>query len=320
MNCLHCYAYRFRGLKELATDEALRIVEEAGETGVTHIGFSGGEVLTRKDFFKLVEKAREYDVEITVVLSGLLVNEYIAEKLAKNEVYVYLSFDGSERRIHEALRGPGSWKHPIRAARLFLEKGVWFSTVMAVCKLNFRNAGNYVRFASNIGADCACLIPVMPSGRASKDLVLNPVEVVRVLKEVEYVAEELGYHASLWCTPFAGVLISSPYVHHSNCRTWHNIDLDPAGNALLCDVLDIKITSVAGRKLEEAVKEYEEHPLVRKVSQPVRQEPCSSCPLRNRCMGGCYARAWLIEGSLEKPDPLCPRVAGVVELGETLQK
>jgi pyrroloquinoline quinone biosynthesis protein E len=86
------------------------------------------------------------------------------------------------------------------------------------------------------------------------------------------------------------------------------MDICVNGDALLCDVLDIVITNVRERNVADAWIEYESHPLVRTLSSPKLKEPCIDCPIKSKCLGGCYARAQLILGDLYGPDPLCPRV------------
>src|SRR5512137_1277452 len=58
LNCRHCYSDSGapRGA-ELNTKEALAVVDQLAEVGVTALAFSGGEPLTRKDFWEVASYA-----------------------------------------------------------------------------------------------------------------------------------------------------------------------------------------------------------------------------------------------------------------------
>ena len=90
------------------------------------------------------------------------------------------------------------------------------------------------------------------------------------------------------------------------------MDIDPAGRILLCDVLDAVVSNLRGRGLLSAWQEQRRSPEVRRLVSPKLAPVCAACPLARRCRGGCYARAQLLSGDLYAPDPLCPRVAGVL--------
>lgn len=47
--------------------------------------------------------------------------------------------------------------------------------------------------------------------------------------------------------------------------------MDPAGNASLCDVINLRITSVVDKSTIEAFDEFKKHQLVRAVANP---HPC----------------------------------------------
>ena len=53
LNCKHCYSDAGTILREeLSTSEAIKVVDQIADFGVTSLAFSGGEPLMRKDFFE----------------------------------------------------------------------------------------------------------------------------------------------------------------------------------------------------------------------------------------------------------------------------
>lgn len=282
-------------------------------SGVRHIGFSGGEVLFRGDARRIIKRASDLGMSTSLVTNGLLITEKVARELADCGVLIFLSIDGAKEETHDRVRGSGSWGGAIAAAERLKRAYVRFCTIMAVSKLNHTEVSSYLSLAKELGALAGCLIPVMPAGRASNELVLQPEEMVAVLQSAEEAADELSFPVSLWCTPFARVIVKSKRVSSDFCRSSiEEMDLDPQGNVLLCDVIDITLSNVREKNILEAWQEQEKNPLVKALTNPELAKPCLHCPLGDRCRGGCFARAQLMTGDIYAPDPLCPRVAGVI--------
>jgi len=302
-NCLHCYASWFRDFPELETEECIRIIHEASELGVNHIGFSGGEVFLRRDILRLLEECQEYNIETTIVTNGSLINEQMAKNLYKREVYIYLSIDG-DPKAHEMIRGRGTWKFVKRAVNNLEKAGVDFAVITALCKYNISSLRKVVDFLKKTKAKTHALVPVMPFGRATWDMVLSKNDIITILEIVNELSND--FHFSLWCMPFAYRFINSKNVYIGSCRMANVMDIGVNGDVLLCDVLNIPLTNVRNKPLIQALKEQESHELMKKVTNPNLRDPCKTCPVKNRCLGGCYARSFSKFHTFDGPDPLCP--------------
>lgn len=304
--CKHCYASRPAWNSELDTSTLLRLIDEAYDLGVKYIHFTGGEPLLRKDIFDVLVAASIWcDVSLFTNLTPL--DRKGAATLSSLEVYVYTSLDGASERTHELLRGPGTWDALMRGVALLKEEGIPFTPVLSISRHNASEAGDFVRLAERIGAMSAALIPIMPFGRAKgsglEADVRACVEAVRLADEV---ASEIGFPVSLWCMPFAGLIANSRYVSWSYCRAYDEMDIAPTGDVLLCDVLDISISNVKSKGLAGAWSEVLTNPLVNRVKEGIE---CPGCPFSSKCRGGCYARSLAVRGTLDGPDPLCPRAS-----------
>ena len=281
--------------------------------GVRHIGFTGGEVFLRQDALPIMKRASDLGMSTSVVTNGSLLTEEVIRQLADCQVFTLLSIDGARKQTHERIRGSGSWSSITAAVEKLQKFSVRFSTIMAVSKLNYDEVPGYLSLAQKTGALAGCLIPVMPAGRASQELVLQPDQMLTVLQSVDRTANELHFPVSLWCTPFAKLLVKSNDVSSGFCRLSDSeVDLNPQGNVLLCDVIDVRFSNIRDKSILEAWQEQERNPLTKSLTNPRLAEPCLDCSLRNKCRGGCFARAELIAGDIHAPDPLCPRVAGLV--------
>jgi radical SAM protein with 4Fe4S-binding SPASM domain len=308
LRCIHCYANRFIGVEELKLEEKLKLIDELAECGVSYIGITGGEPLINPDLEQCLRRAHDYGIECSINTNAQCLDEKAAEVLERYYAYLFISMEGSRREVHERIRGPGTWDKLMRGIEVVRRAGLSFSTVMTINSLNYLDAAEYVELAERFGADDACMIPVMPVGRASQEIAPSTSQLITALKSAESVAKSLGYWINVWCYVPGKLIIDPRYISTwADCRRGRVVDIDPAGDILLCDILDIRLGNVKGG-FRQAVKEYLQSREMNEVMNPRLREPCKSCNVRESCMGGCYARSYLIFKNFDGPDPYCPRI------------
>ena len=315
LKCIHCYASRFLSAPDLSVEQRLKMIHELAESGITHIGITGGEPLLDENLELYMREIRDRGMTCDINTNATLMSEEKAKLIRRYDAFLYVSVDGASKITHEKIRGLGSWDRLMRGLEITKREGLEFSTIFTISKLNYKESGEYVKLAESLGALSACMIPLMPVGRANASMITSKNELLQALKSAESAADELGYRMKVWCFRPAKLLIHPKYVSTwSDCRKRKVIDIDPSGNLLLCDVLDIVIGNVK-EGFKRALKVYMEHEAVKRVTNPVLREPCKSCPLKNECMGGCYARSYIYYKTFDGPDPYCPLVETVNETG-----
>lgn len=307
LNCLHCYTSRFKAHYELNTTETINIIKEAYDIGVSHISLTGGEPLIRKDINTIISEIYNHGMSISLVTNATIIKENLARMLYMNEVFTYVSIDGSNARTHNLIRGESSWNKTMKGISYLKREGVTFSTVLALNKLNMYEVREYIMLAKDIGAWSACIIPVMPTGRAKINIMPSPSDLFKVIKLVDEVSKDVGYKVSIWCYKPAELILSSKYIRVYGCRTYGVVDMDPSGKLLICDILDFKVADVRKLGLKRALEVYERNELIKSLVFPnLTHEPCKSCQIRDTCRGGCFARAYLLLKDIHSPDPYCP--------------
>ena len=230
--------------------------------------------------------------------------------LSRHGVFVYVSLDGPQS-VHDRIRGAGAFRRVMEFLTKIKELGIGFSTVMAVSTINYTYAEQYIEIASKLEPSEIAMIPVMPTGRARiLNIYVNHVEYILAVRQALEKARELGIFIHLWCSPFANAVIKSSNVIAHGCRTLDVVDIDPEGRILLCDTIDIVISSIRKEgSLRKALEKYSSNAMVKNVVEPRLVEPCSRCEQRSICRGGCFSRAYTVYGDLNAGDPLCPLVA-----------
>jgi len=124
--CVHCYIVPDPTRKELSTEEAMRVIDDLAEGGCLFLAFSGGEALTRSDFFDIAGYARKRDFAIRLLTNGTLITPEVADRIrALQPVTVEISIYGINPETHDAVTHvPGSHEKSTRALTLLHERGV----------------------------------------------------------------------------------------------------------------------------------------------------------------------------------------------------
>jgi len=291
-------------------EKVFKILEEAAELGVEHVHYTGGEPLLLKNIFNFLSHAKELGMKASIFTNLTLIDEKIARRLYRLEAGVYASIDGPNKKVYESIRGRETWNKMLKGMHALIKVGILPHINIAITELNWKYVRETVTFALALGAYSISIIPSMPTGAALENRVyVSPNHYRKALLQAAEIAEELKIPISVWCTPFLGAVVDSPYLFYGNCRRWDVIDITPSGRIVLCDVLNIEVAKIDSG-LKNAYLEMINNTLYNKAVYPRLKPPCTSCTLSSKCTGGCYARAYIINGQLDSPDPLCPRVAG----------
>ncbi len=312
LNCKHCYASPYRVEVELGKAEALRLAKELAEVGVKYINLTGGEPLLRKDIFELLEYCIDLGIDVSVFTNMTLVSREVAEKLSRLEIYTLTSLDGHNREVFELVRGHGSWERFLQGLSYARDAGVELHINISVNELNWMYIDKIISKAVELGGASISLIPSMPAGNALKNRVYVTSNHFRqAIEMTAEKAEELGMDVAVWCAPFIGLVTESKRIIYGNCRNWGVMDISPSGKALICDVLNIRVADVIKEGVLEAWRRLTTGKIGRMIHEPKIKSVCMNCPQLSKCLGGCYARAYITYGDLESPDPLCPRIRGI---------
>lgn len=132
--CRHCYMDAPDAmLGELATEEALDLIDQMAECGVLQVDLTGGEPLVRSDLWMLIDRILSHKMIIKLFYTnGWLLNESVLNEFEKRGLKpeIAVSFDGVG--WHDWMRGiPGAEEAALRALKLCHERG--FPTSVGIC-------------------------------------------------------------------------------------------------------------------------------------------------------------------------------------------
>lgn len=189
LRCKHCFAYPMRNNKDLTTEKLLDIIRQIIKLKVLRIAVAGGEPLMRKDFFKVLKALSKSKSIITLNTNATLITDSMAKRLSGFPIKGYLvSLDGSRPRIHDKVRGKGSFNKAVRGINNLLRYKLPVIISTTVTKINYKDLYKIALLAERLGVQKVKFDEVFCVGNAaclSKDIVLTVKDRKNLLKTAE---------------------------------------------------------------------------------------------------------------------------------------
>jgi radical SAM protein with 4Fe4S-binding SPASM domain len=181
LSCKHCYSNSgVRSETELTTEEALSVVDQLADFGVIALAFSGGEPLSRKDFFEVARHAVKRGLYVSVATNGTLLTKETVRKLKQAKInYVEVSIDGATAQTHDSFRGvPGAFDKAVTGLKNCVEADLCACIATTATKGNIEEMPGILTLAEEIGAERFTYFSFIPTGRGKElyDQDLMPEE------------------------------------------------------------------------------------------------------------------------------------------------
>jgi radical SAM protein with 4Fe4S-binding SPASM domain len=187
LSCKHCYSNSGAvNEEELTTEQALAVVDQLADANVTALAFSGGEPLTRKDFFQVARYASERGLYVSLASNGTLLTKENVQKIKEAKVnYIDVSIDGASAKTHDDFRGvPGTFDKAVAGLKNCVEADLCVCIATTVGKNNMGELPAIIDLAEQIHAERFTYFNFIPTGRgkAHLDQDLSPQEREQVLR------------------------------------------------------------------------------------------------------------------------------------------
>jgi AdoMet-dependent heme synthase len=336
--CVHCYLdHHDHG--ELTTAEIKNLLAEMAEAGVFILTLSGGEIFLRKDFFEILEYARELTFCVKLKTNAVLIREEQAERLRQIGVEsVQVSIYSYRPEVHDAItKLPGSLRRSIAAIRLLKSQGLKITIANVLMRINVEDIHGVRALAEELGVECTLDPTVSPMLDGDRSILsLNTDE--SVLREVLH-DTSFTPNAEEFCAPPAPISEDSKDAFpcgagHSACY------ISPYGEFYPCVAFPLSCGNVRQQRFIDIWRNSDQLKEVRSIrlrdltgcSQCVHGATCTRCPgmaflegnMRGPSTADCersYARTGIPSKNLmakkDKPNParlvqiqLVPAVTG----------
>ncbi|MBS7456609.1 pyrroloquinoline quinone biosynthesis protein PqqE [Coralloluteibacterium stylophorae] len=313
LHCAFCYnPVDFARVEdELSTEDWLRVLRQGRELGAVQCGFSGGEPLQRRDLETLVAEAHRLGYYTNLITSGIGLNERrIADLKAAGLDHIQLSFQDSTREVNDFLSSTRTFDLKRKAAALIKQHGYEMVLNCVIHRLNIDHVEAIIEMAVAMEADYLELANTQYYAWAHvnrEHLLPTREQLARAEAVTVRWRERLEGRTRL-------IFVVPDYyeTRPKKCMNgWGNVFLTiaPDGAALPCHTARMLpgLAFPNVRDLDLRAIWYDSEGFNRFRGTDWMQEPCRSCPEKEKDLGGCRCQAWMLAQDPAAADPVCAK-------------
>jgi MoaA/NifB/PqqE/SkfB family radical SAM enzyme len=308
LKCYYCFAdARKRDPDELDTAQAKAVLEDFADSGTMFVTFLGGEPLTRKDIYELVDHSTDLGIYTALLTNGLNVRDNKIDRLVDGGLeMIGVSIDSKDDAVHDAVRGvPGSLAGAKGTIRHAIQRGLRTSVRIVVTEDSHPAIPDLFRWCVDEGVEELILLPIFMVGRAAGGVEDRRADIIgkelflSTLRRLHEIGEPLGIRVplqtSLACPQ--GIELNAPddRLHHAGhavgfeksvgCKVGRfMVSVQPNGTVFPCPFVHTPI----GDLRRQSITEIWQAPLLRRA----RGEDL-----------GCLARSIIHTGQADVLDP-----------------
>ena len=294
---------------ELSTEVWSRVFREAAEAGVLQADLTGGEPLARTDIVDLVRSARVAGLYVSLITSGLPLDEAKLEGLVQAGLdHFQLSFQGAREATANDISGTKSHQHKLRVLQWLKRYRIGLTLNFVIHRRNIDELEEMLAIVEDSGAGCVEFASVQYYGWAfaNRDNLLPTRQQLDRCVELLHRAEEQwqGKTRVLFVVPDYYAKFPKPCMGGWGRKL---MLITPHGDALPCHAAQVipglSFENVKNRGLREI---WEQSAAFQKFrGEGWMQEPCKTCDRRGQDFGGCRCQALLLAGDASATDPVC---------------
>jgi radical SAM protein with 4Fe4S-binding SPASM domain len=335
--CRHCYIEAGPDAQrenELTTYEGKGFINDVASIGVPLLLFTGGEPLTRPDFWELATHARANKLRTVISTNGTMITEDVAKRLQDVGVqYVGVSLDGADPATHDMIRGQkGAFDGAIKALKNCVDIGLKSGIRVTAHKSNYKEIPQLLEMALELGVPRFCLYWLVPSGRGIEGYLENQLGREEIEETLDYLynsAKRLDPEKIEILTvdaPQDGVYLLDrmrieKHPEYENAYKLLNMtgdscsagdrvaNVDPVGNVYPCQFSqrpDYCVGNIRDTRFSMMWNDPENDVLRRfRAKKHNLKGICGKCSNMQICGGGCRIRGLNRHGDIWAEDSLC---------------
>ena len=321
LRCKHCYQTSYE-TPEMPLSKMLELVDEYvelldlfGNEGRMQV--TGGEPFVRSDIFDILEKIHEHrnKLKFNIMSNGFYITKDIAKKLKDLNIDLFqISIEGEEH-TNDYIRGKGSFKRIVEAAKILVEEGIRTTFSFTVTSLNSKEYLKVLEIAKDLGVNSLWSDRLVPwgAGKEIQEKMLQPLDVKAHYERITKVSKELEKKGSKTALSRNRTLYfmadpekkdEVPWSNHCDAVGTRGMTVLCDGTVYPCRRLPIKVGNVMEKSLFEIWYGSEWMWKLRDKNN-YKNEKCGNCELFERCGGGAPCIAYGYSGTPFATDPQC---------------
>ena len=294
---------------QLSREKIQQILDQALNTGTTHVRFTGGEPLLRDDFINIYNYAYSIGIGIYIVTNGTLINSVLVKTFTERPPEsIKISLYGWDSKSYSRItRTKGNFEKLIHGTNLLTKYGINFQTYYPPIRELIVNHDRIYQCAVKLGSKqfhsptnwdlIKSVYRDYSRNKIIEKLRLKPDEVVSLMKSDGDRLENIKrifhkqYTRNIQQKPLLGCLMNKD-----------KVTIDTYGNLLFCMQLRhpaVKYDICQG-SFEDAKTNFLPSLMSLYTNSCDYKKKCINCVLKPLC-GLCPALSWLEQGTLDDP-------------------
>jgi heme b synthase len=322
--CVHCRASAEKGPYpgELATSEALEVMDDIASVGKPVIILTGGEPLLRSDIYDLARYGTEKGFRMVMATNGTLFTDETVQKMKSSGIQrISISLDGPNPETHDAFRKvTGSFEGSLRGIELARRGKLDFQINTTITRINLHLIPDILRLAADLGAVALHIFLLVPTGRGKElqDQEISPEDYEKTLHWFYEQRDKVSLQLKATCAPHYYRILRQRAKKEGKQITPQEYGLDAMTRGCLggisfcfishrgqvqpCGYLELDCGNVREIPFREI---WTHSPVFQRLrNTDGYQGKCGRCEFRKVC-GGCRARAYEVSGDEMAEEPYC---------------
>ncbi len=197
--CIHCYIPHSQKNTEISFDLMMDVLEQCKSMGVLTVVFSGGEPMLHPNFCDFLKKAKDLDINVTVLSNLTIMSERILECLKyRHPTGVNVSVYSMDEKIHDSITTVvGSHKRTISNILTLIENDI---PVKINCPIMAQNKDSFVDVIKWAEQHNIVVIPdhlIMAQSDRNTDVLKNRIDRDDLYQIVSTIVNSKGIFRSI---------------------------------------------------------------------------------------------------------------------------
>lgn len=305
LHCIYCsqcaphqtYPKHFIDYKQI-----IQLLKDAFDYGARCVFLTGGEPLLYPDIESIIQYSRRIGYQkIMISTKATLIDNEKANNLycsGLNEIQV--SIDSIDKTIYEELVGvKDCYSKMLRGLYALVSSGLKINIKSVITNYNISSIPNLIYKLVNYGIDQFNFEVVVPCGRGDMELLPSNNELKKLKVQLDDIKNKYKIEVNL---------IYAKKGNIASCSGLYNtIHILTNGDVILCDKADfIKENLIMGNIYKDKLNEiWNSSKYMNLRYSRINNNICSECSEKHTCGGGCIVNSYLLNHSLDNPDPIC---------------
>ncbi len=313
--CEYCYNvwHSDPGYPEDELDAPELIALTAGalrDSGLGMVQLTGGEPCLRPDLLEIAEGILRYGAAVSLVTDGGLIDERLADQLARLRVGpVQPTLLAGRREVHDEIKGAECFDATVAAIGRLTRRRIPVSVAFVCTRRNHDQFRSVVELCFALGVRTVAFSRFCAAGRGGRHhqkLMPSPEMIAGCLDVAQWANTRLGMKVRVaislpLCCVDSGHYPDLGFGRCAVTGATPGFTIDPSGGLRACSISPTVLGDLR-RESWQAILDRARDGYFRRMTTP--PEACRDCDLLQRCGGGCRETALTCFGTTDRPDPL----------------